>query len=36
MEDADFEAAAPEKSKVIDIESFVDVASVNPIYYGTF
>lgn len=33
IEDADFEAAAPEKSKVIEIESFVDLASVNPMYY---
>jgi DNA end-binding protein Ku len=33
VEDADFEAAAPEKSKVIEIESFVDLASVNPMYY---
>jgi DNA end-binding protein Ku len=35
IEDADFEAAAPEKSKVIEIESFVDIASVNPMYYET-
>jgi DNA end-binding protein Ku len=35
IEDADFEAAAPEKSKVIEIESFVEVASVNPMYYET-
>jgi DNA end-binding protein Ku len=35
IEDADFEAAAPEKCKVIEIESFVDVASVNPMYYET-
>lgn len=35
IEDADFEAAAPEKSKVIEIESFVNVASVNPMYYET-
>jgi len=33
IEGADFEAAAPEKSKVIEIESFVDLASVNPMYY---
>lgn len=33
LEDADFEAAAPEKSKVIEIESFVDLESVNPMYY---
>jgi len=35
VEDADFEAAAPEKSKVIEIESFADIASVNPMYYET-
>jgi DNA end-binding protein Ku len=35
IEDADFEAAAPEKSKVIEIESFVDIAAVNPMYYET-
>jgi DNA end-binding protein Ku len=35
LEDADFEAAAPEKSRVIEIESFVDITSVNPMYYET-
>lgn len=35
VEDADFEAAAPEKSRVIEIENFVDIASVNPMYYET-
>lgn len=35
IEEADFEAAAPEKSKVIEIENFVDIASVNPMYYET-
>jgi DNA end-binding protein Ku len=35
VEDADFEAAAPEKSKVIEIESFVNVNAVNPMYYET-
>ena len=35
IEEADFEAAAPEKTKVIEIESFVDVASVSPMYYET-
>src|SRR6195952_5259349 len=35
VEEADFEAAAPEKSKVIEIENFVDIASVNPMYYET-
>jgi DNA end-binding protein Ku len=35
VEDSDFEAAAPEKSKVIEIESFVDIADVNPMFYET-
>lgn len=35
IEDADFEAAAPEKTKVIEIENFVDIAAVNPMYYET-
>jgi DNA end-binding protein Ku len=35
VEESDFEAAAPEKSKVIEIENFVDVASVNPMFYET-
>lgn len=33
IEEADFEAAAPEKTKVIEIENFVDLAAVNPMYY---
>ncbi|HEY4323709.1 MAG TPA: Ku protein [Mucilaginibacter sp.] len=35
VEENDFEDAAPEKSKVIEIESFVDIADVNPMYYET-
>jgi len=35
IEEADFEAAAPEKTKVINIENFVDIAAVNPMYYET-
>ena len=35
MEDTDFEAAAREKSKVVEIESFVDIADVNPMFYET-
>ncbi|RKR81570.1 Ku protein [Mucilaginibacter gracilis] len=35
MEDQDFEDAAPEKSREIEIESFVDIADVNPMYYET-
>ena len=33
IEDSDFEAVAPEKSKVIEVENFVDLPSVNPMYY---
>jgi DNA end-binding protein Ku len=35
VEEADFEAAAPEKTKVIEIENFVYIAAVNPMYYET-
>ena len=35
LEDRDFEDAAPEKTKVIEIESFVNVADVNLMYYET-
>src|ERR1700754_2001769 len=35
LEDQDFEDAAPEKSKVIEIESFVDIDEVNPMFYET-
>lgn len=35
VEDKDFEEAAPEKSREIAIQSFVDIADVNPMYYET-
>jgi DNA end-binding protein Ku len=35
MDDQDFEEAAPEKSKIIEIQSFVDIAEVNPMFYET-
>ena len=35
LEDRDFEDAAPEKSKVIEIESFVNLNEVNPMFYET-
>ena len=35
VDEHDFEDAAPEKSKVIEIESFVDIADVNPMFYET-
>lgn len=33
LEDDDFEAASPKKSKIIEIESFVDEASIDDIYF---
>jgi DNA end-binding protein Ku len=35
MDEHDFEDAAPEKSKIITIESFVNIADVNPMFYET-
>lgn len=35
LEDGDFEDASPEKNKVIELENFVDVEEINPIYYET-
>jgi len=35
LEDTDFEDAAPEKSREISIESFVDIDEVNPMFYET-
>jgi DNA end-binding protein Ku len=35
MDDADFADAAPEKSRIIEIESFVDIHDVNPMFYET-
>jgi DNA end-binding protein Ku len=35
VDEQDFEDAAPEKTKVIEIESFVDIADVNPMFYET-
>jgi DNA end-binding protein Ku len=35
VDEHDFEDAAPEKSKVIEIESFVDIGDVNPMFYET-
>ena len=35
VEESDFDAAAPEKTKTIEIEAFVDIASVNPMFYET-
>jgi len=35
VEEADFEAASPEKTKLIEIESFVEMNEVNPMFYET-
>lgn len=35
LDEHDFEEVKPEKTKVIEIENFVDIAEINPIYYET-
>jgi len=35
VEDQDFEDASPEKTKLIELENFVDIDEINPIYYET-
>jgi DNA end-binding protein Ku len=35
IDEHDFADAAPEKTRIIEIESFVDIADVNPMYYET-
>lgn len=35
LDEHDFEEAAPEKNKVIELENFVDIKEINPIYYET-
>ncbi|TCD03333.1 non-homologous end joining protein Ku [Pedobacter psychroterrae] len=35
LDDEDFKDASPEKSKMIELENFVDIAEINPIYYET-
>jgi len=35
MDEHDFEDAAPEKNRIIEIQSFVDIADVNPMFYET-
>ncbi|WP_316765384.1 Ku protein [Pedobacter frigiditerrae] len=35
LDEHDFEEAAPEKNKVIELENFVDIQDINPIYYET-
>jgi len=35
LDDEDFEDASPEKTKMIELENFVDIEDINPIYYET-
>lgn len=35
LEEADFEEASPEKTKIIAIENFVNIKDINPMYYET-
>src|SRR5690349_732310 len=35
LEEKDYEAASPEKSKVIELENFVNIEEVNPMFYET-
>lgn len=35
LEDEDFAGALPEKTKLIELENFVDLKDINPIYYET-
>jgi DNA end-binding protein Ku len=35
LDEQDFEDASPEKTKMIELENFVDIEEINPIYYET-
>lgn len=35
LEEKDFEDASPEKTKMIELENFVNIADINPMYYET-
>lgn len=35
LDEKDFEEASPEKTKMIELENFVDINEINPIYYET-
>lgn len=35
LDDSDFEDASPEKTKMIELENFVGISEINPIYYET-
>lgn len=35
LDEHDFEEAAPEKNKIIELENFVDIKDISPVYYET-
>lgn len=35
LDNEDFQDASPEKTKMIELENFVDISDINPIYYET-
>lgn len=35
LDEHDFEEAAPEKNKIIELENFVDIREISPVYYET-
>jgi DNA end-binding protein Ku len=35
LDDQDFQDASPQKTKMIELENFVDIAAINPMYYET-
>ena len=35
LEDQDYEDASPKKTKIIEIENFVDISTISPVYYET-
>ena len=35
LDDEDFKDASPEKTKMIELENFVDISDINPIFYET-
>jgi len=35
LEDHDFDDASPQKTKMIELENFVDISAINPMYYET-
>lgn len=35
LDDQDFQDASPQKTKMIELENFVDISAINPMYYET-